>query len=531
MLDENDHEEVLEKFPIIYSPEVVQKICLLYLCSLHRDLSFEFGRGNYTNLQISCEYIIIGILQHSKFKVADLLEVDVFFKEVINSYNEWEVIFSLITENVFKYEYSIKKYELVVPEVTRNLSNSRNMRCCFIIINAVNKRCIRPQYAKKILEAISENNPEVNLVNGYSYALKTFLSQGDEKLSALLEHFNSYVEFAIGDLENSSSYLSLFTTILQNKSKIELLNDEFLYKVWNVYKDNENVNLIMEEYAQLVVLIFGHIPNETFSVVTKDLLDITHKSISVKNYIQLSKHLKTWESVISCNLNHTKTSILQDVVEQLLQSLTSLLQESVYEGDLYDNICHFEKNIIQTHHLHLTSPMVDILILSITLIMSKEKCDFQKTFNATISLLEHLLKHRKSLVMDRLPPYLQQYRIILRCLCQKSDSDLNLEDRSVRKISDCAHQLEKLTRNLVSCQKDMGRIAMYLIADILEQYEQITLVSNVKIHLNNCIYSLISICDQHAITYLMRVLSSASTEMFKVMYENYKKYYRFTGKI
>lgn len=50
-------------------------------------------------------------------------------------------------------------------------------------------------------------------------------------------------------------------------------------------------------------------------------------------------------------------------------------------------------------------------------------------------------------------------------------------------------------------------------------------------HLSNCVYSLISLCDKHAVQYLLRVLSSASTEIFKVMYGNYKKYYRFTGKV
>lgn len=40
-----------------------------------------------------------------------------------------------------------------------------------------------------------------------------------------------------------------------------------------------------------------------------------------------------------------------------------------------------------------------------------------------------------------------------------------------------------------------------------------------------------SLCDEHANSYLMRVLSTASTEMFKLTYDNYKKYYKFTGKV
>jgi len=39
------------------------------------------------------------------------------------------------------------------------------------------------------------------------------------------------------------------------------------------------------------------------------------------------------------------------------------------------------------------------------------------------------------------------------------------------------------------------------------------------------------VCDHHAVSYMMRALTRASTEMFKLMYEHYKKYYMFTGKV
>lgn len=204
---------------------------------------------------------------------------------------------------------------------------------------------------------------------------------------------------------------------------------------------------------------------------------------------------------------------------------------------------------------------MDLLLISINFFTSNKNIDFYQIHSLAISLLVCFLKHRKSLILDRLPSYLQHYRNILSNLCEKSNSDINLKENEVRQLADCSHQLEKLTRLLVSFPKDMGRIGMYLIADILKQYEQVALYPNVKvhtwfffccklvkiseedskslyvpflyfqIHLNNCIYSLISICDQHATNYLLRVLSTVSTEIFKLMYDSYKKYYRFTGKV
>lgn len=124
---------------------------------------------------------------------------------------------------------------------------------------------------------------------------------------------------------------------------------------------------------------------------------------------------------------------------------------------------------------------MDLLLIGVNVFMSNENTDFYQIHSLAISLLVCFLKHRKSLILDRLPPYLQHYRNILKNLCEKSNSDINLEENDVRQLADCAHQLEKLTRFLVSFPKDMGRIGMYLIADILEQYEQVTLYPNVKV--------------------------------------------------
>ncbi|KAJ8930657.1 hypothetical protein NQ314_016519 [Rhamnusium bicolor] len=456
-------------------------------------------------------------------------------------------VFKLITENVFKCVYSIKEFESLVTDFAENLLCPIQMRCCIIIINAVNKlkKTKMPKDVKnaaemyktvicdKVLKLCSKNKPAPCLTSGYALALRNFISQNEEeKLSKLLNSLNSYVDFALeGTTKCESGDLMLIVTLLQNKSKLKSLSDDFLQRVWNAYKENEGIHSRYEEYSLLIVLIFGHIPNEEFTTVTTDLLSITVKSVNVGDLVLFGKHLKTWESVLSCDLNPTKMKILSDVLERLLQKIISLLQSSTYDRELYESIFQFEKTIVQTVHLFLSPPIMDLLILSITLLMLKEDQDFKNIFNFSMTLLECLLRYRKPLIMDRLPPYLQQYRILLRSLCRRSNSDLNLEDTDISHNSDCAHQLEKLTNNLIFCQKDMGRIAMYLVADILEQYEQVTLYPNVKIHLNNCIYSLISICDQHAVAYLMRVLSSASTEIFKIMYENYKKYYRFTGKV
>lgn len=83
--------------------------------------------------------------------------------------------------------------------------------------------------------------------------------------------------------------------------------------------------------------------------------------------------------------------------------------------------------------------------------------------------------------MDYLPSYLQRYRSLLTELCIHSNSDLKLNEHNLQMIADCALKFEKLTRNLVSCNKPIMRISPFLIADILKQYEKITLYPTVKV--------------------------------------------------
>lgn len=107
--------------------------------------------------------------------------------------------------------------------------------------------------------------------------------------------------------------------------------------------------------------------------------------------------------------------------------------------------------------------------------------NFIEAFKTAIAILESLLKTRNALIMDRLPEFLQQYRVLLNNLCDKSNSDVQIDYVDLQNLANCAHLLEKLTRNVVDCGKYVARISPYLISDILKQYETVTLYPSVKV--------------------------------------------------
>lgn len=126
---------------------------------------------------------------------------------------------------------------------------------------------------------------------------------------------------------------------------------------------------------------------------------------------------------------------------------------------------------------------MDFLLLTVSILMEKQLVSFIVIFNLCISIMENLLKYRNLLIMDRLPPYLLQYRLLLKKLCHHSSSKYTLHEKEVQQVSDCAHKLEKITKILVECTKDMSRIALYLIADILGCYEQDIVYPTVKVRI------------------------------------------------
>ncbi|KAJ8922237.1 hypothetical protein NQ315_004174 [Exocentrus adspersus] len=470
----------------------------------------------------------IRIIQHCKFKLNNLLRIVELCKDVIESFENWECIFSLVTENIFKDELSVEAYEPLITDFTENLLVPTYMRCCIIIINIAYKvkkfklsknikstvERYKAVICDKILDVVLENKPSVVFIDAYCCAFRHFVSNKDEeKLSRLLQSLDAYVNLAIDDTEHLESVL-LFITILENKVKMQpVLGDDFLLRIWDMCKVKDWICLLTDKHAQLIKLLLGLASNEEFTTIITDLLKITEESATSETSKFLAK-LKTWESVLLCDLNPIKLNTLQIALENLLRTLIVLRQHSLSDTNLHEGIFNLERNIIHTPHLPFTSPMIDMIILSATILCNDQGKD-KASFNLPVTLLESLLKYRKPLIMNRLPTILKLYRILLKQLCERSDSDLNLELPAIKQVADYSHQLEKLTKNFTTCQKDMARVAMYLVADIFQQYERITLHPTVKIHLNNCVYSLLSVCDQHAIAFLMRNLSNASTELFK----------------
>nr|CAI5833165.1 unnamed protein product [Callosobruchus analis] len=508
--------EIFKHCPAIQCNSKLHQIYFMYFIALHHDLQNNISLTD-KQLKQNVEMIIIGILQHYKFSLTDAVELHIFLFEILSTFSNWEETFIIATENIFKNETAIKYADDFIFKLCSNLLDPKHMTCAAIILNSLiklkkNKTSIdtrnmatkyRQEIYSAVLKSIEENNCITEpLLMGYAHVLKHViplenLPKNNAMINILKKYLQKYLDYALTTIDfqkmvhkekydlHSTSHLILFTTVLQNISKFSLIvtKEDIVFKIWDAIKDANKFCSEIEEHSFLLVLIFTHMPNDQITLVTTYLMEAL---------------LLIWEYLI-CNLNAVKTKVSMNAFEYLVLKVTSLFARNVYDEQLLAGIYNFERRLIQTNHLYLTSPLINLLLLHPVYIMNNGVADFQNSCNRALSLMSLLMKCRKPLMMDRLPVYLRQYRLIL-----------NL---------------------ILSCQKHICRISIYLLGDILLQYEKVTLYTDVKIHLNNCIYNLISSCDHHAVAYLMRVLSNASTDLFKIMYDSYKKHYRFTGKV
>ncbi|KAH1010809.1 uncharacterized protein LOC109541974 [Dendroctonus ponderosae] len=528
---------ILKKLPLIYSESHIQKCMLLFLMALNRDID-----ACSDTVKTELEDLIIGIVQAYKWPLSELFNLHTLGAQVLSNFARYCLLFSLVIDNAFKDESSISSAEPLISSIAKKLEKPKHLSACLVVLQAINKvkkskldAALKDEinrYKEKILKKLSKLVCQSDyLVEVYAICLKHYFSaeKESETLIRLVEKLESYIEYALANIceENKYGCLMLFILLLQNRTQLDCVKDDMVLKIWNSCK---RINMD-PNFAHLVSLVVSQIPIQEFQVIMQDLGDSTEEAVKSQSSTQLVQHLKTWESILACDVNAIKMNIYQRALERLISRLLPLLNSSATQAPL-ESIINLLQRVLQTQHFILSPPLVDMLLMAPMILMKNCVKDFEAAFNLSISVLEMFLKARNAIVMARLPVYLQQYRGLLKAITNRSNSDKSSADKiEVKTASDCVHRFEKLTKSLVACKRDMGRTAVFLIADILEQYERINLYPEVKLHLNNCVYSLISLCDHHAISYLMRVLSNASTEMFKIMYDHYKKYYKFTGKV
>ncbi|KAF5296190.1 hypothetical protein FQA39_LY12644 [Lamprigera yunnana] len=522
--------DLIKNIPIVQfnNPFVLENV-FTFMVAMIVDLS----NCNLRNSEIGmkCENVALGIAQ--SLNCSDLVIGRNFFKVIVENFVKRVEVFGCITMSFFRPN-RMHQFQYMLDMIINNLDNYIYLDCAITFLGFV-KRTARKNLSeqvqsycknlyRKFMPIVRTNDLAKieKFTKVYAILLNChFNDESKDLLNDLLYYLDDYVNGIINSDKYIEGAIYLFFVIVKKQSRCDAITDDLINKIWDSIS-NIKIKHETKDFANLVALTLKHISEQNFELTLSKLLKITETSLQTD---QFQEKLKVWIAIASCKLRDGHKKIFQNNLESLIYQVV-LPHMEAFENSVYKDVVHLEVTILQNSHLLLSASLLESVLITVSLIGKN-----LKHFNLALVLLENMIKSRRILTVDYLPTYLRRYRMLLNQLCVNSNSDLALSVDCVQELSDYAHKFEKLTKTLVHNSAVLTRISPYLIADILKHFENITIYANVKIHLNNCLYLLMSICDVHAVSFLKRVLSVSSTEMFKMIYENYNKYYKFLGKV
>ncbi|KPJ17215.1 hypothetical protein RR48_01564 [Papilio machaon] len=213
-----------------------------------------------------------------------------------------------------------------------------------------------------------------------------------------------------------------------------------------------------------------------------------------------------------CNLLRIDLDMLSEVI--LAAKKTTLDYRFI---DTVFELQHLVQYILGRNTLHLRSQIT--------------WQSFFTLHEGSITVLNNLLLSREELLEDRWPCYMQCYKVLIHCLCERASS-LEETDRNVeQKLAETAHSIEKLTQSICKRKAHVSRIAAYAVADICIWIEKNGPPKLVRQHLENSIALLIQASDStYAMAFLRRSLAGSVGQMtMSNMYSMYKRYHKYVG--
>lgn len=279
---------ILGDVPVIFCDKNVQKLLIVLLLGLVRDMK---DSNCATVLKSTCENIVFGIIQHSKFDLLDLLKGEALLR-LLQDFERFEQIFFLFANIILKDNKSIVDFQTGITHILTNIKDKSYLKCGLIVVNLINKNKkikLKPESKQllsdnkskicdRLVKMLSKKSPENDLIEAYAISLKTFLAKDENSnLDKLRLTLRQYLEFCLNNLcdENMKGSLLLLTTTLHHKNLLNEVDDNFPLKVWDSLKSKSVSNEALEDYSHLVILITSLIPNEQFDHIFGDLLKAT----------------------------------------------------------------------------------------------------------------------------------------------------------------------------------------------------------------------------------------------------------------
>ncbi|XP_046400159.1 uncharacterized protein LOC124166608 [Ischnura elegans] len=306
-------------------------------------------------------------------------------------------------------------------------------------------------------------------------------------------------------------------------------------------------------YTKAMKTLLMSANKKEFKLVCNDLLE---KTLSVKcvDVGQLSRYLIVWGVLAHVplvkGLDEMRDSTLKAAIPLFLRLVGKWRAGQL---DVRSVVLTLEFECTLLRSLKVSEHAVDLVLSTVSaaswLFLDQSASElgvskwgvlgYQQVFSSCANSLLALVTHQMASLIDRIPSFLQQLLRLFRSVVAHGNIEYNpvgglqggkLSEKLIF-MTDCSMSIEWVCSALVKQRKDFTRVCPYFIADMVCSFEDHIVHPDIKVHLHNCIYVFIYLCDSSAMTLLQHSLPAGARDVFRSIFDNYKKYYKFKGKI
>ncbi|XP_052792567.1 uncharacterized protein LOC128226647 [Mya arenaria] len=307
-----------------------------------------------------------------------------------------------------------------------------------------------------------------------------------------------------------------------------------------VYKGHllENGDLLVLQQTQTVMAaILVALNIDQFQDVLRQLEHDMHPSTLQSDRGKVSSSLFIWRSLLKLEFIQEQTKVVRKVAKDLMLNWQCIVERLQGWDD---------RSVVMEITVPLLQAQQQLLLLgkkflpSQTVMLAMHSCVFTPlegstylpAFHAVCNLLNALLVHHTETVFQNVPTFIACAKRLLLSVVEHSDQDqVSGKADVIDSLLACAYQMERLFSLIATHKLEFGKLAVYVVADYVTAVQKVTLLPAIKRGVVPAVYRMLDLCDRHAIPQLHVVLPHGLTEIFKLLYADYTKYHKYTGRV
>ncbi|XP_033739006.1 unhealthy ribosome biogenesis protein 2 homolog [Pecten maximus] len=301
--------------------------------------------------------------------------------------------------------------------------------------------------------------------------------------------------------------------------------------------DHHWTPVILTQLQETVAALVPSCETDQFQAMINSLLNQTGMEHVETGIQQLTSILYIWQQLLNFDLSPEQSCVVVHAVKNLMLNCVSLLQH-LHCSDDERLISSLAVPILttQVRMLELGPKLMSSHTASLTLhccqfIPLDGRTSFVPAFHAVYNVLNALLVHHTNTVYQVIPSFLSSTKRLLKVVVNRGDQERIGQDQDkLTKLIGCALLFDRLCQLIGTHKRDFSKVAGYLVSDYVGEVQKVTLHPDVKKTLVPAVYKLLDLCDRFTISQLHTVLQTGVKEVFKILYEDYTKYFKYNEK-